>query len=534
MVSDGEPGNVEGRSAGGPYPPIGDYALLGDCHSTALVSRSGSIDWACLRRFDSPSVFGRLLDWERGGFFALSPVGLRHSSRRYLEGTLVLETIADTATGTARILDAFAMRHGGRTEPHHQLLRVVEGLTGRVEIDVVMEPRFDYGDLRPWLRTPGPGTFTAVGGEDALVLHTDAELALDDDRTGIRGRFAVTSEQRVRLSLVSQWAHELDRNVGPIDQVDRRLDQTVAWWRGWSADTVADGPYEAHIRQSAAVLKALTCAPSGAVVAAPTTSLPERIGGERNWDYRYSWVRDSTLTVDALSLAGHREVARGFRDFLMRSAAGQAEDLQILYGPYGARRLDEFEVGLSGYRGSRPVRVGNAAANQRQLDVHGHILDLAHQWGRLDVPPEPDEWRFLRQVVDAAADNADKPDQGIWEMRGASQHFVHSKVMVWVALDRGVRICEALGRDLRDAERWSAVRDRLRKEIEGRGLDAAGEHFVQAYGSEEVDASLLRLSVLGFVDAHDARMIRTVEVIRERLAVPPHGFLRRYSTATVR
>jgi GH15 family glucan-1,4-alpha-glucosidase len=515
-----------------PYPPIGDYALIADCHSTALVSRWGSVDWACLRRFDAPSAFGRLLDWQRGGFFALTAVGLRHTTRRYLDGTLVLETIMDTATGTARVLDAFAMRPGGRTEPHHQLLRVVEGLSGRVEFEAVIAPRFDYGELHPWFRTPAPGTFTAVGGEDAVVLTTDAELALDADRSQIEGRFTVAPDERVRLSLVAQWAHELLLHTGPVEHVDRRLEQTVEWWRNWSVTTVADGLYARQIRRSATVLKGLTCAPSGAVVAAPTTSLPELIGGRRNWDYRYSWVRDSTLAVDALSQAGHREVARGFRDFLMRSAAGQVEDLQIMYGPYGARRLAEFELSLSGYRGSRPVRVGNAAANQRQLDVYGHILDLAYHWSRLDVPPESDEWRFLRHVVDAAEASVDEADQGVWEIRGPAQHFVHSKVMVWVALDRGVRLVEALGRNHEDGERWRKARERLREQIETRGVDAEGGHFIQAYGSAEVDASLLKLSALGFVDPCDPRMIRTVDVIRERLAVRPHGFLRRYSTAT--
>jgi GH15 family glucan-1,4-alpha-glucosidase len=266
-------------------------------------------------------------------------------------------------------------------------------------------------------------------------------------------------------------------------------------------------------------------------VAAPTTSLPELVGGGRNWDYRYAWVRDSAATVNTLCLVGHREVGRGFRDFLMRTVVGRAEDLQALYGPYGARRLAEHELGLSGYRGSRPVRVGNAAASHRPLDVYGHILDLAHHWGRLDVPPEPDEWRFLRQVVDAAAVSAVRPDEGIWEMRGEPQHFVYSKVMVWVALDRGVRLVEALGRNREDAERWCAARDRLREQIQTHGLDAEGGHFVQAYGSQEVDASLLRLPGVGFVDARDPLMVRTVEVIRERLATPPLGFLRRYSTA---
>jgi GH15 family glucan-1,4-alpha-glucosidase len=516
-------------SANDDYRPIGDYALLADCHSAALVSRDGSVDWACLRQFDAGSVFARLLDHDRGGHFAVRAVDAVDTTRRYLDGTLVLETSVRSATGAARVIEAFAMRPGGMRTPRHQLLRVVEGVGGEVTFEIDCCPRFDYGGLRPWLRHHGEGVFSAVGGGDALVLTTDARLTVDRRASTIRARLTVGAGQRVRLSLVSQWAHQLDPAAGAVDDIDDRLDETIAWWRRWSSDTSTPAQHGAAVARSAAVLKGLTCAPTGAIVAAPTTSLPEQIGGERNWDYRYSWVRDSTLALEALAQAGHCEVARGFRDFLMRSSAGHVDDLQIMYGAYGQRRLPEQVLDLEGYRESRPVRIGNGAAEQRQLDVYGHILDAAHLWHTRHDQVDADEWLFLAQVVDAAADHWRYPDQGIWEMRGDPRHFVQSKVMCWVALDRGIRLSDAGAGD-GDVDRWRTERDAVRDAVLTDGISRTGGHFVQAFGGDDIDASLLKLSATGFVDPHDDTMTATVAAIRERLSVPPDGFLRRYTT----
>ena len=505
------------------YPPIAEYALLSDCHSAALVSREGSIDWACLRRFDAGSAFGRILDWGRGGFFSIRVRDGSTTDRRYLHGSLVLTTELTGPDGRARITDAFAMRPGGRMEPLHLLLRVVDVVDGSVDLDVVVAPRFDYGSLRPWLRHHEAG-FTAVGGDDALVFHADIPLEVDRDDAQIAGHARLDAGARARFCLVSQWAHQIDADVGRVEEVDDLLDATRSWWRQWSASTRPGPHYSDVVVQSAAVLKGLTCAPTGAVVAAATTSLPEHVGGSRNWDYRYAWIRDATLTLDALAAVGHADVARGFRDFLLRSAAGHADDLQIMYGPYGARRLPELELDLEGYRGSRPVRVGNSASEQTQLDVYGDILQAAHHWHAEHQEMDDDEWRFLRQVVDAAAERWQERDCGLWEVRGDPQHFVHSKVMMWVALDRGARLADELEDD-GAAERWRATAEELRRAVDEHGV--VDGHFVQAFGSGAADASLLKLSDVGFVEADDPRMMRTVKFVRDRLATKD-GLLRRY------
>lgn len=517
------------------YPPIQDYALLADCHSAALVSRDGSLDWACLRRFDAPSVFGRLLDWERGGCFAITPTEAAETTRRYMGESLVLETTMRTATGSVRLVDAFAMRRGGGRDPRHQLLRVVEGVDGHVELRVVIEPRFDYGHLRPWLRQHTDGVFSAVGGSTALVVTAGCPLELHEDFAWLHGRVTVKAGERTRFTVTSVEPHQLSGVDCPDDEVDSRLDETIDWWRRWSAQTRAEGPYAAGVRRSAVVLKGLTCAPTGAIVAAPTTSLPEDVGGERNWDYRFSWVRDSTFVLAALSVAGHVEVARGFRDFIMRSTAGRAEDLQIMYGVYGERLLPEVTLDLDGYRGSRPVRIGNEAAQQVQHDVYGHILDAAGLWrqreemtrGKRASPPD-DEWRFLRRLVAAAAATWQEPDRGLWEIRGEPLHFTQSKVMLWVALDRGIRTVENLaaaeGVHLAD---WQRCRADIRRWIDDHGVRDG--HFVQHPGTDRVDAALLLLPMVGFVDAREPRMVRTVERIQAELSMGEHGFIKRYT-----
>jgi GH15 family glucan-1,4-alpha-glucosidase len=512
-----------------PYPPIGDYALLADCHSSALVSRTASVDWACLRRFDAPSVFGRLLDWERGGHFTLAPVGAGDWQRRYLDDSLVLETTATTPTGTVRIRDAFAMHRGGQRDPRNQLLRVVECTSGTVEVAVCIEPRFDYGELRPWLRRAG-AAYTAVGSDSALVISSDVRLDVDVERIQLIGRLSLAEGERAGFSVAAQVPHKLDARPLDAETIQQRLDETLDWWRRWSSATTVNGRYTAQVRRSVTVLKGLTCAPTGAIVAAPTTSLPEEVGGERNWDYRYSWVRDSTLALAALSLAGHADVARGFRGFLMRSCAGSAEDLQIMYGVYGTRHLPEFTLDLAGYRGSTPVHVGNGAASQRQLDVYGHILDAAHLWRESFDEIDATEWRFLRQLVDQAARVWREPDHGLWEIRDAPRHFTMSKVMLWVALDRGIRMVQRDHEDdiESDIDWWCRVRDEIRHAVETEGVDQRRGCFVQSFGSNELDASLLMMPMVGFVPVNDPRMIATVDAIQADLGTPPHGFIRRY------
>jgi GH15 family glucan-1,4-alpha-glucosidase len=510
------------------YEPISSYALIGDCHSTALVSASASIDWACLRRFDGGGVFCRLLDAVKGGAFELRPAGLIRSTRSYLEDTNVLETIFETTQGRARVVDCFAMREGGSRRPHQQLLRVVEGLEGEVEFEAVIEPRFDYGGLVPWLRRhPREDVHSAVGGDDALVVGANCPLEIEREAGRLHGSFAVSAGQRCRFSLVASMPHEMALRRVPDGVIDLRLQQTIAWWRRWVARGQYWPEYREHVVRSALVLKALTCAPTGAIIAAPTTSLPEVIGGPRNWDYRYSWIRDSTLTLSALLSVGHEDVARGFKLFIERTAAGRAADLQIMYGCYGERRLPELALThLDGYRGSRPVRMGNAAAEQRQLDVFGELLDLWHVSPHLEDAVSGDEWRFLRGLVESARALWRRPDQGLWEMRGPPKHFVHSKVMCWVALDRGIELAER-HRLACDLEGWRAAREEVRGEIERRGVDPERGCFVQSFDSRELDASLLLLPIVGFIDPGDPRMRATVVHLERELGVDGL-LLRRY------
>ena len=514
----------------GTYEPIASYALIGDCHSTALVSARGSIDWACLRRFDAGGVFCRLLDADRGGAFELRAEGLTTCHRSYLEDTNVLETIFETAGGRARVLDCFSMREGGSRRPHQQLLRVVEGMEGQVGFEVVIEPRFDYGAIAPWLRYHSPeDVHSAIGGDDAIVVSANCPLTIERTAARLRGRFVVGAGQRCRLSLVASMAHDAVLRRVADDIIDRRLEQTIAWWRRWVAKGHYRPEFREHVVRSALVLKALTCAPTGAIVAAPTTSLPEVIGGPRNWDYRYTWIRDSTLTLSALLSVGHEDVAHGFKAFIERTAAGRAEDLQIMYRCYGERRLPELALPhLEGYRGSRPVRVGNGAADQRQLDVFGELLDLWHLSAHTVTvqPVSGDEWRFLRGLVEAARALWRKPDQGLWEMRSPPRHFVHSKVMCWVALDRGIELAERQELPC-DLDGWRTERAELRREIERRGVDPGRGCFVQAFESQDLDASLLLLPIVGFVDPNDPRMHATVVHLEKELGVDGL-LLRRY------
>jgi GH15 family glucan-1,4-alpha-glucosidase len=512
------------------YPPIGDYALIGDCHSAALVSRAGSIDWCPLPRFDSGTAFGRLLDWERGGFASITPTSRKYiATRRYAEKTLVLETTFRAGAGEARVIDCFTMRRGGALQPYRQILRVVEGVRGQMQLDAVISPRFDYGEVRAWIRKHGESLYSAIGGNDGLLISSDAALTLGPDHD-LRSRITVREGDRVRLSIQFVGPERLDPDpVQPPDpaELDRRLEDTIRWWRRWSSRAHLDGPLGPAAVRSAIVLKALIHAPTGAMVAAPTTSLPEIVGGEANWDYRYCWVRDSTFAVRSMAELGLDAEADGFRRFAERSSAGHADELQIVYGVGGERRLAEFELdGLEGYRRSRPIRVGNAAARQVQLDVYGHLVDLAWRWHRRGHSPEDDYWRFLTDLVEGAAARWKNRDRGIWETRKAPQHFVHSKVMCWVALDRGISLAKECVRKA-PIRRWTKVRDEIRQAVESRGYDRKRGVFRQAFGSRRLDAALLLLPSVGFVDYEDERMVRTADAVRE--ALDNQGLLRRYA-----
>jgi GH15 family glucan-1,4-alpha-glucosidase len=511
------------------YRPIGDYGLLSDCHSVALVSREGSIDWCCMPRVDSASVFGRLLDAERGGCCVIRADHDAVTSRRYLGDSLVLETTLRCSAGEARILDCFTVRQADDERPHRQLLRVVEGIRGWLKLEFLAAIRFDYGEIKPWLRRRGVGAYSAIGGNDGMLVSSDVDLERSDNHDLVAS-FSIRAGQRVRFSLEYREPHRLEAvEVGRTDagELDRRLDETIDWWHRWSGSIRLDGLDAAAARRSATILKGLQNAPTGAIVAAPTTSLPESANGERNWDYRFSWIRDSAFTVRSLASLGLDTEADRFRRFVERSAAGSTETLQIVYGVGGERRLTELQLDdLEGWRGIGPVRIGNAAAKQVQLDVYGELLDLAWRWHRRGSSPDDDYWRFLVELVDAAAERWREPDRGIWELRGEPRHFVHSKVMCWAALDRGIRLADECLRRA-PTRRWRAARDEVRQAVERDGYDAGRGVFVQAFGSKALDGALLLLPSVEFLPYDDPRMVRTTDAIREELD-DGNGLILRY------
>ncbi|HMB52054.1 MAG TPA: glycoside hydrolase family 15 protein [Thermoanaerobaculia bacterium] len=524
-----------------PYPPIADYALLSDLHSVALVSRRGSIDWCCMPRMDSPSLFGRLLDWGKGGHFVLRPAVPFEVERRYLDVSLVLETVFTTDSGRVRLLDAVAMREGGREKPLRQLLRVVEGVEGEVEMVAEIAPRFGYGDVRPWLRRHGDGCCTALGGDAGLIVSGDVDLDVSDG-CDLSARFRVATGERQRLSLQFERPHrlhpELPDGLAPSQgEMDEVFERTLDWWREWSAHHGWSG--DPRVLTSAAVIKGLIHAPTGAIAAAATTSLPETMGGERNWDYRYSWIRDSAFALEALDELGFHAEAHGFRHFIERTTAGDESEVQPLYGLGGEHFLPEIELAhLEGYRGSRPVRIGNGAFDQVQLDTHGELLELAWRSTLRGGPPDEVYWRFLRDLVDSVCERWKEPDRGFWEVRDGDHHFTHSKVTCWGALDRGLRVAEHCGLDA-PVERWRAARDELGAAIETHGYDAERGTFVRELlgglpggvaPRNEVDAALLLLPRHGFVTHDDPRMLRTVDRILAELA-DHDGRILRYRAA---
>jgi GH15 family glucan-1,4-alpha-glucosidase len=513
------------------YPPIADYAIIGDCHSAALISRSGSIDWCCLPRFDSDSCFARLLDWNKGGYFAITPVGRYRVRREYRGDSLILVTTFTTRTGEARVVDFFSMRTGGRQRPRRELVRVIHGLRGHVYFDIAVVPRLDFGEVKPWFYKSGHGAHSAVGSNTGLRFFGDVPLQLAGDHD-LRARVQVHAGVRYHIGLSffrPDQKHTVRSAARDLKALRAHYIETTQWWGDWTSKMrCRDGDHGASIMRSAIALKGLCYAPTGAIVAAVTTSLPESVGGERNWDYRFCWIRDSIFTVRALSTLGLEAEANGVRRFIQRSAAGNADELQVLYGVDGKRRLTEIRLdGLEGWRVSRPVRIGNAAARQFQLDMYGLIVELSWRWSEQGVQPEKDYWDFLVAIIELAIDKSRLPDRGIWEIRSTPRHFVHSKVMCWAAIDGGVALAEkySLAAPL---DRWREERDKLRVEIETRGVDHERGIFVESYGSDQVDAALLLLPGVDFVRHDDERMVRTTDVICQELM--SDGLILRYKT----
>lgn len=515
--------------------PIGDHALLSDCHSSALVDSRGSVEWLTFPRFDSPSVMGRLLD-EGAGHWSIRPVGDFTTSRRYVNDTMVLESTFRTATGTVVLTDALAL--GPDNEGHrlgkdvpHLLVRAVSCVAGTVEIATSFAPRPEYGLVVPLLSRVAGGV-TSRGGAEWLVLSTPIELELAGGTAG--GRCRMSAGQTLRFGLHRSTLEETPAHVWPGEELDSLLDRTVAAWRSWSAlHQSYDGPWRDLVRGSGRVLKALTFQPSGAVVAAATTSLPEGVGGERNWDYRYSWVRDASLTMEALWVAACPDEANDFFAFMATAAAsgvGAEQALQIMFGVGGEHDLSERALGhLDGWRGSRPVRVGNGAWAQQQVDVYGELLGAAARLTDQLHDLDADTRRFLAALADAAAARWREPDQGIWEVRGDPRHFLYSKVMCWVALDRGIRMADVIG-DRSRVEEWRRVRDEIALTVVRDGWSDSAGAFTQYVGTDALDASALMLPIVGFLRATDPRVLATIDAIEERLT-DEHGLVYRYRTA---
>ena len=509
------------------YPPISDYALLSDCHSGALVSKDGSIDWCVFHRFEARPVFARLLDWDKGGFFRIAPRDDYEVTRRYLPNTNVIETRFQTANGVVTLTDCLVVRVE-EGHPDHRLIRRVQCEEGEIPVKAKFEPRFDYGLIEPRVEVIDDGLAIVYGGPDALVLQTELPIGTAETSACAAARTLKQGDDAL-ISLTWKLPQELEPERLPRERILGELDGTVGYWEAWTERCTYAGPYREEVVRSALVLKGLTNSPTGAIVAAATTSLPEEIGGERNWDYRYSWLRDSALTLNALFSLGYTEEAHGYMTWLKRTTAGSAKALQIMYGAGGERFLPEVELDhLEGYRGSRPVRIGNAAAAQFQLDVFGELLDAAWLYRQNGGEIDDVFWDFLSRIGGAVLERWEEPDQGVWEIRGEPRHFVFSKVMAWAALDRLLRLAEADGRE-GDLESWEQGRDAIRELVEREGVDAETNAFLQSFGDGgKLDASNLMLSIIGFVEFDDPRAQATSDRISSELSLD--GFVYRYVT----
>jgi GH15 family glucan-1,4-alpha-glucosidase len=499
---------------------IEDYGLIGDMQSAALVGRNGSVDWLCLPRFDSASCFAALLGDERHGCWTLAPAGeVRATTRRYRPGTLILETDFETDDGTARVIDFMPPRLQGAP----RMMRIVEGLKGRVPMRMALALRPDYASITPWLE-PVPDGVIATAGPDAFRLATPLRLDVRDGT--VSSDFAVAEDSRERFVLT--W-HVSYAASPPVEDADSALARTEQWWREWSGRCTYRGPYRDEVLTSLMVLKAMTFETTGALVAAPTTSLPEDIGGERNWDYRFCWLRDSVLALEALLAGGYVEEALAFRDFLLRAGTGDPSKVQIMYGIGGERRLTEFELpDFPGYEGSKPVRIGNAASEQFQLDVYGEVLAAGYLGVQAVGRVEAHLWPRWKKNVEHLETIWREADDGIWESRGPRRHYTYSKVMAWVVFDRAVRIAEQFELDA-PLERWRQIRDEIHSEVCEHGYDPERRTFTQYYGSKELDASVLNIPLVGFLPGSDERVTGTIDAIWRELG--RDGFVSRYSTA---
>lgn len=509
---------------------IEDYALIGDTETAALVGRDGSIDWFCAPRFDSAACFAALLGDQSNGRWQIAPrSAVETTTRRYRNGSLVLETEFVTETGTVAIIDFMPIREGDTS-----ILRIVECRDGVVAMGMELIMRFDYGNVVPWVRrldsdgpldvAANPTALSAIAGADGLVLYTPVRVFGHDLATV--AEFDLRAGDRVPFEL--SWHPSFRKPELPMN-ADHALVATERWWRNWASSCTYEGRYADAVHGSLRVLKALTFAPTGGIVAAPTTSLPEWIGSVRNWDYRYCWLRDATFTLDALSHAGHVFEALAWSMWLRRAVAGSIDKMQIMYGVAGERRLNEVELPwLAGYEGSAPVRIGNGASDQFQLDVYGEVMDmLLHSALCLDQKLPSDVWKMAEMIVEHVERVWMEPDDGIWEVRGPRQHFVHSKVMAWVAVDRWVQLCYETNPE-EDLGRWRKLRDEIHEDVCTNGWNDEIGSFTQAYGSRALDASLLMLALVGFLPADDPRIVATVEAIERDLVVD--GFVLRYQT----
>jgi GH15 family glucan-1,4-alpha-glucosidase len=496
-----------------------DYAVVGDTQTLALIGTDGSVDWLCFPRFDSGACFAALLGGPQHGLWRIAPhAPIRAIRRRYRDETMILETEFDTAEGTIRLIDFMPIRGAA---PH--LVRIVEGVRGRVGIEVELIIRYDYGGIVPWVRREH-GRLHAVAGPDGLVLATPAPMH-GVDLTTI-ARFPVEQGQRLPFTLT--WHRSYDPMPASRDP-EASLAETETWWRAWARSCTTTGAYREAVVRSLLVLKTLTYGPSGGIVASGTTSLPEALGGVRNWDYRYCWLRDATFALQALLHAGYRDEAQAWRDWLLRAVAGEPAKMQILYSVSGERRIDEREVPwLPGYEGSRPVRIGNAAVGQLQLDVYGELMDVLHQARCAGLHGERDAWDVQRACLDWLETHWQEPDEGMWEVRSERAHFTFSKVMVWAAFDRALRTAAHFHRD-GPIERWRALRNEVHADVCRRGFDPERNAFVQAYGSKLLDASALLIPIMGFLPARDPRVVATIDAIVRELVVD--GFVRRYRTS---
>ncbi len=501
-------------------PRIEDYALLGDLHTAVLVSREGSMDWCCFPRFDSPACFAALLGTPDHGRWLIAPdKECIETTRRYRGDTLILETEHRTEDGVVRVIDFMPVR-----DQAADIVRIVEGVEGTVTMESELKIRFDYGQVAPWVRRVDH-TRLAVAGPDALCLRTSAEMHGEGMAT--RSTFTVTEGERVAFDLTWFPSHEdLPPKIDPY----AALAASEQWWNEWSASSGGVGARDDVVCRSLLVLKALTYAPTGGIVAAPTTSLPEHIGGVRNWDYRFCWLRDASLTLVAMLKAGHKDEATAWRDWLLRAIAGDPQSLQIMYGIAGERRLEEYELPhLPGFANSQPVRIGNAASHQMQLDVFGEVIDALYLSLVHGSPPSHFASALMRHMLAWLENGWRLEDAGIWEVRGPLRHFTHSKLMAWVAFDRAVRLNEEFGMS-GPVDDWRRTRDEIKEQILELGWNEEKQAFTQAYGLDELDASLLLMPIMGFLPPNDPRIVSTVDAIQRELSVD--GLLNRYRTET--